>query len=303
MVKKKINEGLVKGKSKMTEILLVPNTESRMTEPLPIPVQQSTSISDPLQGYLDFVAMFKIIRMQHEDNGMDFKKLIPIYGFEADRMFGFNLNTHSYNALSAIRPLLLTQNNNSDRLIREIEKDFDSLRKWFDNVIEGSPVLKNSKELNDDELQLYFQRLSDEEKDEYRLYNRLARPFYDFYSSFLDLVEPRGGKNKIEKDANDIPVDHLEKIHKKLIEMKILDSNGVVKNKIDKTISSKPALNLAIDIIAKHFGIPTQKLQGIVSGSWSIKPKSNAYSSPSKNRLQGYKNFLNPLELWLNTLR
>ncbi len=174
----------------MTEILLVPNRESKMTEPLPIPVQQSTSISDPLQGYLDFVAMFKIIRMQHEDNGMNFKKLIPIYGFEADRMFGFNLNTHSYNALSAIRPLLLTQNNNSDRLILEIEREFDSLRKWFDNVIEGSPVLKNSKEHNDDELQLYFQRLSDEEKDEYRLYNRLARPFYDFFSAFRDLVSP-----------------------------------------------------------------------------------------------------------------
>lgn len=119
----------------------------------------------------------------------------------------------------------------------------------------------------------------------------------------LELVSPRGGKNKIEKEANDIPVDHLEKIHKKLIEMKILDSNGVVTNKIDTTIYSKPALNLAINIIAKHYRIPPQTLQAKVSVLWRIKPKSNAYSSPSKNRLQGYEDFLNPLERWLNTPR
>ncbi len=43
MVKKKINEGLVKGKSKMTEVFLNPNRESKMTEPLPI---QQMSVED-----------------------------------------------------------------------------------------------------------------------------------------------------------------------------------------------------------------------------------------------------------------
>lgn len=261
----------------------------------------------PLSVYQDFIAIFQMIMMQSKRTDIEGKrinegieKLIP---FEARDKFLWNQLERSSNAITSIKQLLLNPNNNSDLLINEIKSDCNSISGWLESIIQENIILKDAKGLNDEEINEYFKGLSEEEKKQIDLYNDLATPFYDFYSSFLNFVAPRVSKNKIGKETNEIPSNHLEMILKKLIEMKILSDSGVMSNKIDNIIHPKPALNLAIEIIAKHYNLAPQTLQKKVAGSWKIEPKSNAYTSPSANRLNDYKGFLIPLESWLKEPR
>lgn len=159
----------------------------------------------PLSVYQDFIAIFQMIMMQSKRTDIEGKrinegieKLIP---FEARDKFLWNQIERSSNAITSIKQLLLNPNNNSDLLINEIKSDCNSISGWLESIIQENIILKDAKGLNDEEINEYFKGLSEEEKKQIDLYNDLATPFYDFYSSFIGLVSPRKDQKRKDKPS------------------------------------------------------------------------------------------------------